>query len=89
MASSDFHWYYLHMVHIHTCRQHTYAHTHTHTHTHTHKINLSKSKGKKGAGEMAQWLKTLTVLPKGPEFSSQQPHGGSQPSVMGSNALFW
>jgi hypothetical protein len=24
-----------------------------------------------------------------PEFSSQQPHGGSQPSVMGSDALFW
>jgi hypothetical protein len=26
---------------------------------------------------------------RGPEFNSQQPHGGSQPSVMGSNALFW
>jgi len=25
----------------------------------------------------------------GPEFKSQQPHGGSQPSVMGSDALFW
>ena len=25
----------------------------------------------------------------GPEFSSQQPHGGSQPSIMGSDALFW
>jgi histidinol-phosphate/aromatic aminotransferase/cobyric acid decarboxylase-like protein len=23
------------------------------------------------------------------EFNSQQPHGGSQPSVMGSDALFW
>jgi hypothetical protein len=23
------------------------------------------------------------------EFKSQQPHGGSQPSVMGSDALFW
>jgi hypothetical protein len=23
------------------------------------------------------------------QFNSQQPHGGSQPSVMGSNALFW
>jgi hypothetical protein len=28
---------------------------------------------------MAQWLRALTVLPKGPEFNSQQPHGGSQP----------
>jgi hypothetical protein len=25
---------------------------------------------------------------RGPEFSSQQPRGGSQPSVMGSDALF-
>ena len=26
---------------------------------------------------------------RGPEFNSQQPHGGSQPSAMGSVALFW
>jgi hypothetical protein len=26
---------------------------------------------------------------RGPEFNSQQPHGGSQPPVMGSDALFW
>jgi hypothetical protein len=25
----------------------------------------------------------------GPEFKSQQPHGGSQPPVMRSDALFW
>jgi hypothetical protein len=25
---------------------------------------------------------------RGPEFKSQQPHGGSQPSVMGSDAFF-
>jgi hypothetical protein len=24
-----------------------------------------------------------------PEFNSQQPHGSSQPSVMGSDAHFW
>jgi hypothetical protein len=30
---------------------------------------------------MAQRLRALTALPKGPEFKSQQPHGGSQPSV--------
>jgi hypothetical protein len=35
-----------------------------------------------GAGEMAQPL-------RGPEFNSEQRHGGSQPSVMGSNTLFW
>jgi hypothetical protein len=26
---------------------------------------------------------------EGPEFNSQQLHGGSQPSVMRSDALFW
>jgi hypothetical protein len=26
---------------------------------------------------------------EGPEFKSQQPHGGSQPSLMRSDALFW
>jgi hypothetical protein len=45
-----------------------------------------------GAGEMAQQLRALTALPKsrrGREFKSQQPHGGSQPSLMRSDALFW
>jgi hypothetical protein len=32
---------------------------------------------------MAQWLRALAALP---EFNSQQPHGGSQPSVMRSDA---
>jgi hypothetical protein len=31
---------------------------------------------------MAQQLRALAVLPRGPEFDSQQPHGGSQPSIM-------
>jgi hypothetical protein len=26
---------------------------------------------------------------EGPEFKSQQPHGGSQPSIMRSDTLFW
>jgi hypothetical protein len=26
---------------------------------------------------------------RGPEFSSQPPHGVSQPSIMGPNNLFW
>jgi hypothetical protein len=35
-------------------------------------------------------VKNTSCSSRGPEFSSQQPHGGSQPSVMGSNdALFW
>jgi hypothetical protein len=42
-----------------------------------------------GAGEMAQPVKNTDCSSRGPEFNSQQPHGGSQPSVMGSDALFW
>ena len=34
-------------------------------------------------------IKSIACSPKGPEFNSQQPHGGSQPSVMRSGALFW
>jgi hypothetical protein len=40
------------------------------------------------AGEMAHGLRALTIQDKGPEFKSQQPCGGSQPSVMRSDALF-
>jgi hypothetical protein len=36
---------------------------------------------------VVQWLRALTYLPRGPEFNSQQPHGGSQPSVTGSDTL--
>jgi hypothetical protein len=39
-----------------------------------------------GAGEMA---KSTDCSSRGPEFNSQQPDGGSQPFVMGSDALFW
>jgi hypothetical protein len=41
------------------------------------------------AGEMAQWLRAPDCSSEGPEFKSQQPHGGSQPSVTRSDALFW
>jgi hypothetical protein len=34
-------------------------------------------------------VKSIDCSSEGPEFNSQQPHGGSQPSVMGSDALFW
>jgi hypothetical protein len=33
--------------------------------------------------------KSTDYSSKGPEFNSQQTHGGSQPSVMGSDTLFW
>jgi hypothetical protein len=34
-------------------------------------------------------VKSIDCSSRGPEFNSQQPHCGSQPSVMGSDALFW
>jgi hypothetical protein len=34
-------------------------------------------------------VKSTVCSSRGPEFNSQQSHGGSQPSVMGSDALFW
>jgi hypothetical protein len=33
-------------------------------------------------------VKSTDGSSKGHEFKSQQPHGGSQPSIMGSDALF-
>jgi hypothetical protein len=41
------------------------------------------------AGEMAQWVRAPDCSSKGQEFKSQQPHGGSQPSVTRSDSLFW
>jgi hypothetical protein len=34
-------------------------------------------------------VKSTDCASEGPEFKSQQPHGGSQPSVMRSDLLFW
>jgi hypothetical protein len=34
-------------------------------------------------------VKSTDCSSRGPAFNSQQPHGGSQPSVIGSDALFW
>ena len=42
-----------------------------------------------GAGEMAQWVRAPDCSSKGLEFKSQQSHGGSQPSITRSDALFW
>jgi hypothetical protein len=42
-----------------------------------------------GAGEMAQRVRAPDCSSEGPKFKSQQPHGGSQPPVMRSDALFW
>jgi hypothetical protein len=34
-------------------------------------------------------VKSTDCSSRGPEIKSQQPHGGSQPSATGPNALFW
>jgi hypothetical protein len=34
-------------------------------------------------------VKSIDCSSEGPEFKSQQPHGGSQPSIMRSDDLFW
>ena len=58
--------------------------------THSETLFLKTNQTKQGVKEMAQWLQALTALPDIlSEFKSQKPHGGSQPSVMGSDALFW
>jgi hypothetical protein len=40
---------------------------------------------------LVRWLsnKSTGCSYRGPEFNFQKPHNGSQPSVMGSDALFW
>jgi hypothetical protein len=52
-------------------------------------MDLLVKSTREGAGEMAQWVRAPDCSSKGPEFKSQQPHGGSQPSVTRSDALFW
>ena len=34
-------------------------------------------------------VKSTSCSSRSPRFNSQQLHGGSQPAIMGSNALFW
>jgi hypothetical protein len=66
--------------------------TPVHTQLHTHeRVNTHKSV----YATMSMWgwrdssvVKSTDCSSRGPEFKSQQPHGGSQPSVMGSDALF-
>jgi len=53
-------------------------------HAHT-SIKHPKNRGWRDGSE----VKSTDCSSRGPEFNSQQPHGGSQPSIMGSDALFW
>ena len=59
-----------------------------HTETLSQKNKTKQNKNKR-AREMAQAVKDTDCSSKGPEFNSQQPHGGSRLSVMRSDALFW
>jgi hypothetical protein len=43
------------------------------------------SESKNVCDGLERWLSSS----RGPEFNAQQPHDGSQPSVMGSDSLFW
>jgi hypothetical protein len=52
-------------------------------------VRISLVKTSEGAGEMAQWVRAPDCSSEGQEFKSQQPHGGSQPSVTRSDSLFW
>jgi hypothetical protein len=44
---------------------------------------------KEGGWRDGSVVKSIDCSSRGPEFNSQQPHGGSQPPVMRSDAFFW
>jgi hypothetical protein len=52
-----------------------------------------RSSSKKLIVGLERWLremvKSTDCSSRGPEFNSQHPHDGSQPSVMGYDDLFW
>jgi hypothetical protein len=50
--------------------------------------NSHQEKTQKGRKDGSA-VKSTDCSLEGPEFKSQQPHGGSQPSIMRSDALFW
>jgi hypothetical protein len=62
--------------------------THPHQNQPTKQTKQTKNKYF-WAGEMAQWVRAPDCSSEGLKFKSQQPHGGSQPSVTRSDALFW
>jgi hypothetical protein len=51
--------------------------------SHTANINIVKPGWRDSSA-----VRSTDCSSRGPEFTSQQPHGGSQPSVMESDALF-
>jgi hypothetical protein len=54
-----------------------------------HKVDIKTRKKENRGWRDGSAVKNTDCFSRGPEFNSQQPHDGSQPSVMGSDALFW
>jgi hypothetical protein len=52
-------------------------------------IHIKIKSQKKNWGRGGEGLRSTGCSFRGPEFNSQQPHGGSQSSVMCSDAPFW
>jgi hypothetical protein len=52
-----------------------------------HRENVLKKESKDWRDDSA--VKSIECTSLGPEFNSLEPHGGSQPCVKGSGALFW
>jgi hypothetical protein len=73
---------------LHTCN-------HSHSKGNSRKIMGSRTswgtlkKRKKGGWRDGSVVKSTNCFSEGPEFKSQQPHGGSQPLVTKSDALLW
>jgi hypothetical protein len=73
------------------CHQHQnkQATNNLHFHLGFHSLKFLRLKGHKEGWRDGSAVKITDCSSRGPEFNSQQPHGSSQPSVMGSDALFW
>ena len=53
-------------------------------------LREGEGEGEEGRGwKDGSVVKSTDSSSRDPEFNSQQPHGGPQPSIMESDALFW
>jgi hypothetical protein len=52
-----------------------------------YRLRSCRKKQRQGGRRDGSVIKSTDCSSEGPEFKSQQPHGGSQPSVMRSDAL--
>jgi len=52
-------------------------------------LKTKQNKNKNMGWRDGSVVKSTDCSSRGPEFKSQQTHGGSQSSVMGSDAVFW